>query len=313
MLTDTITEFVEEVDCPLCGKRSYNVLRAAQYPTNLSRKELLAIYSASSDHVLLDALVRCSHCGLVYLNPRIRQDVILESYASAVDPQFIKQNEPRIRTFRRSLDYLTRRHGLKASRDTRVLDVGCAGGAFPKAAADAGFSVIGVEPSKWLSEQGRLNYGLDIRTGVLGEQSLPSSSFDLITLWDVIEHLTGPSDVVTDIHRLLKPDGLFLVNYPDHASWARRILGYRWPFFLSVHLIYFTPKTITRFLHEHGFEVQEIRPFWQTLQLGYVLKRASGYFRIFGLLEKCARGLGIYTVPLRYNIGQSFLVAKKRR
>ena len=61
------------------------------------------------------------------------------------------------------------------------------------------------------------------------------------------------------------------------------------------------------------FEVIEIKPFWQTLQLGYVLKRASSYFRIFGLLEKLIGKIGLYRLPLRYNMGQSLLIARKRK
>lgn len=305
-------DFIEEVSCPQCGGRSFAMLRPAHHPPGLGRKELLEVYSASSDHVLLDSLVKCRQCGLVYLNPRIRQEVILESYASAVDPQFVRQNEQRIRTFARSLRYLMKKYDLRPDGATRVLDVGCAGGAFPKAASDAGFAVIGVEPSKWLSEQGRASYGLDIRTGLLGEQDLPNASFDLITLWDVIEHLTNPTDVIADIHRLLKPDGLLVVNYPDYGSWARRLLGYKWPFFLNVHLIYFTPKTITRFLEDRGFRVMEVKPFWQTLQLGYVLKRAGSYFWVFGTLERLVGAVGLYEMPMKYNMGQSFLVARKR-
>lgn len=312
MPTPALPSFSEEVGCPQCGSRTNQVLRPAQHPPGLGRKELLAVYSASSDHMLLDSLVRCDRCNLVYLNPRIRQELILESYASAVDPQFIRQNEQRIRTFARSLSYLTKKYRLRARPETRVLDVGCAGGAFPKAASDAGFGVIGVEPSKWLSEQGRLNYGLDIRTGLLSEQDLPAAGFDVVTLWDVIEHLTNPTEVIGDIHRLLKPGGLLVVNYPDYGSWARRLLGSKWPFFLNVHLIYFTPQTITRFLEERGFQVMEVKPFWQTLQLGYVLKRAGSYFRLFGFLEKLVGAVGLYELPVRYNMGQSFLVARKR-
>ena len=141
--------FTEEVDCPLCARRSFLVLRAASYPSKLTRGEILTAYSASSDHKLLDSLVQCNYCHLVYLNPRIRRDLILESYANAVDPQFVIQNSHRIATFRRNLSYLEREHGLTPSDLLSVLDIGCAGGAFPKAAADAGFRVIGVEPSKW--------------------------------------------------------------------------------------------------------------------------------------------------------------------
>jgi SAM-dependent methyltransferase len=302
---------LEEPDCPLCGARHYTVLQPAKYADGVSEESLRQTFSASSDHVLMDQLVQCDDCSLVYLNPRIPQEIILDGYKDAVDPIFVRQNEQRIKTFKRSLRRLASRYGLEASADTHVLDVGCAGGAFPKAAADLGFSVVGVEPSAWLAEQGRQAYGLDIRAGVLGEQDFADASFDLITLWDVIEHLTAPHEVVDDIRRLLKDDGLLVVNYPDYGSLMRRLLGVKWPFFLSVHLIYFTPQTIRRFLEARGFAVAEVRPFWQTLELGYAMERGAAYFSAVGLLAKATRLVGLQRLPLRYNMGQSFLVARK--
>jgi SAM-dependent methyltransferase len=302
---------LEEPDCPLCGARHYIVLQPAKYADGVSEKSLRQAFSASSDHVLMDQLVQCDDCSLVYLNPRIPQEIILDGYKDAVDPTFVRQNEQRLKTFKRSLRRLASRYGLEANADTHVLDVGCAGGAFPKAAADLGFSVVGVEPSAWLAEQGRQAYGLDIRAGVLGEQDFADASFDLITLWDVIEHLTAPHEVVDDIRRLLKDDGLLVVNYPDYGSLMRRLLGAKWPFFLSVHLIYFTPQTILRFLEARGFAVAEVRPFWQTLELGYAMERGAAYFSAVGLLAKATRLIGLQRLPLRYNMGQSFLVARK--
>lgn len=306
-----IDELVETIDCPNCASGRHHTLRPASYPANISRTELLKAYSASSDHMLFDALVQCDDCALVYLNPRIRKDLIIESYSNATDPTFIAQNEERIATFKKSLLRLRERHGITPQTARRVLDVGCAGGAFPKAAHDLGFDAIGVEPSKWLAEQGRKLYGLDLRSGLLQEQDFPDQSFDLICLWDVIEHLPDAHDVVRHIHRLLRPGGYFVVNCPDYGSLARKVLGDKWPMLLSVHLIYFTKATITDFLRRDSFEVVEFRPFWQTLQLGYVLKRAGAYFSVFGVLQKAAETLRLHRVPITYNIGQSFVLARR--
>jgi 2-polyprenyl-3-methyl-5-hydroxy-6-metoxy-1,4-benzoquinol methylase len=305
-----INDLIETVECPNCSNQRYHTLKPANYPEGLSRAELLNMYSASSDHVLFDALVRCDNCSLVYLNPRIRKDLIIESYSNATDPTFIAQNEERIATFKGSLKRLGDRYGITPQTARRVLDVGCAGGAFPKAAHDFGFDVIGVEPSKWLANQGRVLYGLDLRSGLLKDQDFPDHSFDLVCLWDVIEHLPDARDVVSDIHRLLKPGGYFVVNCPDYGSLARKLLGRKWPMLLSVHLIYFTRETVTDFLRRSNFEVVEFRPFWQTLQLGYVLKRASAYFGIFGMLQKLTEATRLQRVPLTYNIGQSFVLAR---
>jgi hypothetical protein len=101
------------------------------------------------------------------------------------------------------------------------------------------------------------------------------------------------------------------VNYPDYASLARKLLGFRWPFFLSVHLFYFTPATITKLLNKYQFEIIEIRPYWQTLELGYALQRASKILSFFTPVEKLVYLLKLNDVPLTYNMGQSLIVAKK--
>ena len=281
------------------------------YPDGIDREALVEMYSASSAHVLMDQLAECRACGLVHLNPRVAEEVIIEGYSSAVDPTFVAQDVHRIRTFRRAFEGLIKRHPIPASGT--VLDVGCAGGAFPKAVSDSGYSVVGVEPSKWLAEHGRNQYGLDIRQGILSDQDFGDQTFDLVTLWDVIEHLTDPDQVIGDIRDLLNPGGLLVVNYPDYGGLVARAMGRRWPFLLSVHLLYFTRRTIRAFLEARGFEVLEIRPFFQTLQLGYVLERGEPYAPpLVRPIRAIVGAIGLGRVPFTYNMAQSFLVARKR-
>ena len=303
---------LETITCPLCGGQDSGVLIPADYPPRLGEEELLEFYRASSDHKLIGRVVRCADCSLAYINPRPRPEIILAGYSQAEDPTFVRQNEQRVRTFGRNLCGLVRKLGLTPSRQARVLDVGCAGGAFPKAAHDLGFSVVGVEPSSWLAAQGRALYGLDIRAGLLADQELEPASFDLITLWDVVEHLPDPADVLTHIHGLLKPSGALILNYPDYRSLVARLLGRSWPFWLDVHLLYFTRKTLADLVGRCGFDVVGFSPFWQTLQLGYVMKRASAYFSGFGLLGRAVEKVGLAGVPFTYNMGQTTLIARKR-
>lgn len=303
----------EVVACPVCGKREYKVIRGATYDAGISLQDLRQMYCASSDKGLLDQLVRCLGCGLVYLNPRIRQDIILDGYRSARDPLFIAQNDARILTFKESLQGIMRRHGISPKSHPKVLDIGCAGGAFPKAAHDLGFHPVGLEPSVWMANEARLRYGLDIRSGILEESDFPESPFDMITLWDVIEHLADPSAALRRIHSLLKDHGVLLVNYPDHASFMRRVLGFRWPFYLSVHLFYFDPATITRLLADHGFVVREVRSHWQKLPLGYVLKRAAAYFPMVGPFAGMMENNRLGRYAVHYTMGQTLIVATRKR
>lgn len=304
------SEVTESVVCAVCGADDFNVLQAAKYPPQLTATDFLKMYHSSSDQILLDQVVQCRQCDLVYLNPRIRSDIILQAYSDAVDSTFIAQNPLRVRTFYRTLEKLKNELGLKEKQ--KVLDIGCAGGAFLKAASDLGFKTTGVEPSRWLCEFGKKEYGLDLRPGVLADHKFEVDSFDLITMWDVIEHLTDPKKELSRIREILKPDALLVLNYPDVESWACRILGKKWPFYLGVHLIYFSPQTITRLLKESGYEVLSIRPFWQTLELGYVFQRASAYFSAFNWLKRLVSFLKMDKLPFTYNVGQTTVIARKR-
>jgi SAM-dependent methyltransferase len=302
----------ETITCPLCGKDSYDVEVGSKYPAEISADELKSVFRASSDHTLLDQVVRCRSCEMVYVNPRIHSDLIISGYSDAEDPLFAAQNDNRIKAFRRTLKGVVRRLKLDP-KGKRILDVGCAGGAFLVAAREMGFDPHGVEPSRWMSDFGRRTYNLDIKAGILEAGMFPDHSFDVITLWDVIEHLPDPHDTLTLIHRLLKPDGLLLVNYPDIASIAARILGKRWPFWLSVHLLYYTPATMFKQLERAGFSPQWRQAFWMTLPFGYVCERAAPYSALLRPLPRLSRLFGVHSVPLSYNMGQALVVSRTKQ
>jgi len=302
-----------QIECPACSCPDFRVIQRSVYGEQVSEAQIRELYSAASDHVLRDQLVRCDQCGLVYVNPRIEARVLVDSYVNAADPRFVSQNPERIATFKRVLQGVCCRFQIKPSLECRILDVGCAAGAFPKAASELGFSVVGVEPSAWLAEYGRREYDVDIRQGVLEPGIFPPTSFEIVSMWDVIEHLPNPNGILLTIRDLLQDEGLLIINYPDVGSLASRLLGKRWPFWLSVHLTYYTRKTIVRQLQRAGFDVLEMRPHWQALKLSYVLLRASQYLSLFSALRKFADTIGIGKHPIVYNMGQTLVVARKRR
>jgi SAM-dependent methyltransferase len=305
----TTQELFRTVPCPLCGSHEFDTRRAAQYPPSVDPEELKQIFHASSDHVLLDQVVQCRACSLVYVNPQIRPDLILSGYAEAEDPLFVAQNDARILAFEKTLRTILRRQGL-SGQGKRMLDVGCASGACLVAARQLGFDVVGVEPSVWMAAFGRRTFGLDIRDGILEPGMFPPASFDVVTLWDVLEHIPRPHETLLLIRSLLKPGGLLVVNYPDIASIVARLLGRRWPFWLSVHLLYYTPKTIAAQLERAGFSPLWRAPFWMILPLGYVARRAAPYSALLKGLPVVADALRLSRLPIRYNMGQTLVVSR---
>ena len=306
-----LNTLLEQASCPVCGSPRQKVLRAECYPSETDTEILIRGYSSASETRLMDRLVECEECGMVFLSPRLRSDLILSSYTEAPDHNHWAQREMRVATFRQSLSSIAKRVGFSPSKDFRILDVGSAGGYFLKAAADAGFTCTGVEPNLELSERGREHYGVDLRSGTLEDQQFSAGSFSLVTLWDVLEHVSQPRILLEQIGFLLKEGGFLVVNFPDYGSWIRKVMGFRWPFFLSVHLHYFTTAHLERLLREAGYRTLYTKPHWQTLELGYVLKRASSSVAFMSIAEKIVSAVGLGRVPLSYYVGQTLLVAQK--
>jgi 2-polyprenyl-3-methyl-5-hydroxy-6-metoxy-1,4-benzoquinol methylase len=304
-------DLFETIVCPLCGSDRMDVVRPSRYPAAITAQDISELYSASSAHILKDQVVRCQSCSLIYVNPRPLSELTIGSYASAVDPTFVAQNDNRIATFRKSLSGVLHRLGESGGNGRRLLDIGCAGGAFPVAARDLGFDPVGIEPSRWMADYARRTYGLDVRDGILEPGVFPPGSFDVVTLWDVIEHVPQPHDLLSCAHDLLKPGGLLLVNYPDVGSMTARMLGSHWPFWLSVHLFYYTRTTMARQLARAGYTLKWQEPCWPSLPAGYVVQRIVPYFRPAGWLLPAMDALRLSRIPLTYNMGQTLAVSRK--
>ena len=300
-------ELLESVACTLCGADDYVTVYEAQYDREKDL-DLVQKFRASGDELLIDRLVKCRQCGLQYVNPRLRGDLILTSYSEGEDPTYVSQLAARERTFTASLEEIERLAGGRG----RLLDIGTAAGAFVAAAVKRGWDAEGCEPNRWLGEWGARHYGITIRQGSVFDQDYAPGSFDVVTLWDVIEHTPSPRAVLDRCRELLKPGGLLIVNYPDIGSWIARLLGRRWLFLTSVHLWYFDRTTIGRMLDTSGFRVEVVRPHYQRLELDYILFRGS---IVSAALSKTARAivkpLGIGRAQVPYWLGQTFVAARR--
>jgi SAM-dependent methyltransferase len=298
---------LEHVPCNVCGADDSDIIYPARYADG-SARDMVRTFRASGDELLIDRLVRCRHCGLEYVNPRPHAADIVDAYSRGDDPAYVSQVDARERTFS---DAIARIESLHPRRG-RLLDVGTAAGAFLAAARARGWTVDGCEPNRWMAEWGSQHYGLNIRPGEIFDQDFPPESFDVVTLWDVIEHTPDPARVIDHVADLVKPGGLLVVNYPDRGTWLARLLGRRWPFLSSVHLYYFTRSTISRLLESHGFGVVTMTPHVQRLELDYLLSRAEV---VSASLAKTSRRLtamlGLSTRQAPYWIGQTFVAARR--
>jgi SAM-dependent methyltransferase len=139
----------------------------------------------------------------------------------------------------------------------RCLDFGCAIGVMVRAAQDCGWKAVGYERSRWAADYGREHFGIEIETGDGSADPFAAGTFDLITMWDVIEHLERPREVIELVHRWLRPGGFLAINTLNSAGVGARLAGLKWRHLRPpVHLQYFTRKSLIWLLQSHGFGVR---------------------------------------------------------
>ena len=207
-------------------------------------------------------LVQCTHCGLVYQNPRPSADEILAHYPleyELYNDPVAAQQRGGLRQWANSYGMRKRcRYVTKHVAAGALLDVGCAAGTFLLAMRSTGdWTVTGVELNAEVARQTRERYGLDVIAGTLEDAHLAPAQFDAVTMWDVLEHVYDPVATLREIHRLLKPGGILVIRVPNLSSWDARLFGCAWAGYDAPrHLYFFNPATLTALLEQSGLEVK---------------------------------------------------------
>jgi SAM-dependent methyltransferase len=202
---------------------------------------------------------RCASCGLVYLSPRPTLTEMASYYPGDYALFRTATEHPDWRPFR----WIQQRDIQQRCRDAqrliprgRVLDIGCGTGEFLAAMKERGWESVGIEPSELAACYAREQFGLDVHSGRLEDVVLPDASFDVITLWTVVEHLHDPIMVMKLAFRLLRPDGLLVLSLPDPGSLDAHWFGPSWVGYDTPrHLSLFSPKSFGSLLAQSGFSL----------------------------------------------------------
>jgi 2-polyprenyl-3-methyl-5-hydroxy-6-metoxy-1,4-benzoquinol methylase len=211
-------------------------------------------------------VLKCLHCGLVFVSPHPQKELIESAHSDDYyAPWLNDQRSRRIRMWEKRLQTLNSLAGHKG----RLLDVGCAEGLFLEQAVKDGWSVTGTEISPFAVRHGKEKLSLNVMQGELADMKFPDDSFDAVTMWHVLEHTVNPVGVLSEIRRVLKDDGVFVMAIPNLdnilSQFAYRLIrGRRIHLFdpddRELHLYHFTPRTIRMASEKAGFHVQKILP-----------------------------------------------------
>jgi SAM-dependent methyltransferase len=288
--------------CLICGGRDFT----PHFPKvngNAVRQRHEGPYRMThSERFLVHTVVRCTSCGMIVL-PQGQSDA---DYADAEDPYYVEHAEERIANGHLLLDYLP--------PGGRLLELGCACGFLLVAARERGYTVKGVEMSKWASDYARRELGLDVVTGRLDTVDLDPASFDVVVLADVIEHLSDPRETLQQVHRLLRPGGRILILTPDIGSLAGRLAGTHWWTLLDDHYFYFSRPTLRRLLESEGFVTEQMRAHGRRFPIRHWVFKLSQYSdTLYRAVSGMTRALGLDGLNVTINLGDQLLcIARKK-
>ena len=152
-----------------------------------------------------------------------------------------------------------RRHMDRSPGETRLLDVGCNIGTFLNQARLQGYRVTGVEPDE-KAVQTATESGLNVKCGYLHDMHFPDEHFDIITLFEVIEHLKDPIGLLKECYRIIRPSGLLFITTGNTDSWTVRFLKEDWDYFdLKLgHISFFCSSSIRVLAERTGFNLSKV-------------------------------------------------------
>jgi 2-polyprenyl-3-methyl-5-hydroxy-6-metoxy-1,4-benzoquinol methylase len=239
-------ERVESISCPLCGSPRHRPrLRCDGF-----------------------SFVRCASCRVVYQNPRPVFEEVRKRYAGSYFEYELSNERSFYGLMRLGLQDIGFPGIAAPLRGPRTfLDIGCATGMLVESMKAEGWEASGVDVCRESAEYGMARRGIRIFIGTLEEARFPEQSFSVVHFSHLIEHVPDPRAFLSEVRRILKPDGFAVITTPNIDGFQARLFGTSWRSAIADHLTLFSKQTLSRLLIETGFDIQQ-SVTWGGLAIG---------------------------------------------
>lgn len=290
--------------CWVCGSDNSKFLWGREFNDELVPSDF-AITNDKYGKTL--PLYECLECSFAFAYPL--PDNILSLYENLEDELYTESLNPRFKEMKQLLESgLGYFPGAK-----KILDVGAGAGLLVKAAIEKKLEATGVEPSKWLVEQARKLFGIELIEGIVPNKALEGKKFDLVFAVDVIEHLPDPVGFLETLKSYLTEEGVILIATPDRGSFLAGRLGAKWWHYRLAHIGYFTEKSMNEAVAKAGLKiVKHGRQNWY-LPFGYLLTRLSNYLPVKSLAGLSKKFPGLDNMTIRLNLYDNLVVLLKQK
>lgn len=261
-------------NCPNCGQNDFEVLFESNMKDGDFRETVATVYMIPGGKY--GRHVKCRSCHLIYVNPIEKASKIKEGYfqMTSIDASIIRESR---------LSATESQVGLikQYKNGTCLLDIGCGEGFFLFNASKAGYTAKGIELSQDAVAYARREFGLDVEAKPLEEMQLPENYFDVVTVWQVLEHVPFPLMILKEVHRVLNPGGMLVITTPDIGGIPAKIFRRKWWNIRKLHINQFTTKTLTNILKNAGFKNISSVSYKESISLLMLFIPILKYLRLY--------------------------------
>ncbi|MGP8215781.1 MAG: class I SAM-dependent methyltransferase [Bacteroidia bacterium] len=216
------------------------------------------------------AYYHCNSCGFLFSKPSI--NVNFQENIGDFDDAYIKYFDTNV-TDRKNFDSLLKWIYKEIDLSGKsILDIGCGSGKFVNYLRERGLNCKGLEYSKPLFEKYLKGKEYFINNSIEGFIETDGSHYDVITLFDVLEHVERPVKFIESISKLQPGGGYFIIEIPLYGTLPSLLLGKKWHFFHKYHFSYFRKKQLIKLLREHGYNLVQSKYRGKYFHLSYLLK-----------------------------------------
>jgi len=232
-------------------------------------------------------IVKCKSCGFIYLlNPPDEKEIYEDYYEIQYSPEDYKPDS--------KYGFLSEIHLINLQRvsllkkigaNGKLLDIGCGTGLFMNIATQNGFEIEGTDVSRKALDFAKSGFGLNVYRKTLDDLIDEKKTYDVITLWHVVEHFLEPVIELNKIFQLLKPNGYCIIEVPNFNSIKFRLSGKKWkggnhPLY---HRSFFTGKSLMNILEKSGFRSKRIKISYKIPSKGKLYNLSKRIFNIFAM------------------------------
>ena len=262
------------------------------------------------------SIVQCLRCGFVYVNPRVENEqlsgIYEHHYFKNMDFGYVdyeQEKRLRVKNFERWLK--DAQNFIPAGKQLSALDVGCAAGYCLDVMKGRGWTAEGLELDEEMCARLRSEGQLVYKTPLADFNG--QGLYDVITLFDVIEHIPDLDASFGKLRSLIKPGGIILLVTPDHNSWQRKFFGKKWFQYKPIeHIHYFTRRSLQSFGLRHGLKMVIHKSCGQYADAQFIVNRLSYYHfpLLRGMLDKIFFLFRLKNIFFYTDTGSSFVIFK---